>query len=332
MKIAIFGAGSIGCYVGGHMLAHGLDVTLFGRERLALIIKKHGLTLSQFSSDAVSIKDVPYETDLSKLASADVIMLTVKCQDTEAAARQISEFISSNAVVISLQNGVANTDVIQSVLPDHKIYGAMVPYNVVGLGDGKFHKGTSGDLIFEAGAETGALVAKIEGSVLSAQTTEDISGVQWSKLLINLNNALNLLSDLPLRQQIGQRGFRLVWADMIEEGLSVLKAENIKPAALAGPDPVKLRNLLRMPNFIYVPIVKRIAKIDPEARSSMWEDLKYGRSPEIDYLQGEISRLGQKHEIPTPVNDGVIQLVKQAFANKKSPALTGKALVRMLSS
>jgi 2-dehydropantoate 2-reductase len=87
-----------------------------------------------------------------------------------------------------------------------------------------------------------------------------------------------------------------------------------------------------MPNFIYIPIVKRIAKIDPEARSSMWEDLKYGRSPEIDYLQGEISRLGQKHAIPTPVNDGVIELVKQAFANKISPALSGKALKLLLSS
>lgn len=332
MKIAVFGAGSIGCYVGGHMLAHGQDVSLFGRERLAAIIKKHGLTLSQFSSETISIKDVPYETVLSKLAAADVIILTVKCQDTEAAALQIAEYISPNAVLISLQNGVANTDVIKSVLPDHKIYGAMVPYNVVGLGDGKFHKGTSGDLIFEAGLETTALVDNIQGSPLSAKTTDDIIGVQWSKLLINLNNALNLLSDLPLQQQIGQRGFRLVWADMIEEGLSVLQAEGIQPAALAGPDPVKLRGLLRMPNFIYVPIVKRIAKIDPEARSSMWEDLKYGRSPEIDYLQGEISRLGQKHAIPTPVNDGVIELVKQAFANKKSPALSGKALKLLLSS
>lgn len=326
MKIAVFGAGSIGCYVGGHMLAHDLDVTLFGRERLATIIQKHGLTLSQFSSETISVNDVPYETDLASLASIDVVILTVKSQDSEASARQIANFISPNTALISLQNGVTNKDVIKSVLPEHKIYSAMVPYNVVGLGEGKFHKGTSGDLIFEDGPETRALVRNIQGSSIRAQTTDDITGVQWSKLLINLNNALNLLSDLPLQQQIGQRGFRQIWADMIEEGLAVLQAEGIEPAALSGPDPVRLRKLLRMPNFIYVPIVKRIAKIDPEARSSMWEDLKYGRSPEIDYLQGEISRLGKKHAIPTPMNDRIIEFVKQAFGNKKSPALTGKEL------
>lgn len=330
MKIAVFGAGSIGCYVGGHMLARGLDVILFGRERLAQVIHSHGLTLSQFSSHTIRINDVPYQTDYASLATADVIIITVKSQDTADAARKISDYISATAVVISLQNGVANLDVIKSVLPDHQIFGGMVPYNVVGLGEGKFHKGTSGELVFEDGPETRALVDAIHGSTLNAHVTGDIAGVQWSKLLINLNNALNLLSDLPLQQQIGQRGFRLVWAQMIEEGLSVLQAAGIQPAALAGPDPVRLRKLLRMPNFIYVPIVKRIAKIDPEARSSMWEDLKYGRSPEIDYLQGEISRLGQKHAIPTPVNDRIIALVKQAFADKKSPALSGKELRTLL--
>ena len=330
MEIAVLGAGSIGCYVGGHLLASGVDVTLFGRERLAKVIRKHGLTLSQNSSETVFIKKVPYETDTKSLSSADMVILTVKSQDTKAAIQQILKHLSPNTILISLQNGVANKENIKSVLPDHKVYGAMVPFNVVGLGDGKFHKGTGGDLVFEDGPETEVLVQKLVEAGLEAKTSSDIIGVQWSKLLINLNNALNLLSDLPLKNQIGQRAYRQIWADMIEEGLSVLEAEGIAPAPMSGPDPVKLRGLIRLPNIIYQPIANRMTKIDPEARSSMWEDLKYGRSSEIDYLQGEISRLGQKHKITTPVNDRIIEFVKQAFAEKKSPALTGKELRTIL--
>lgn len=316
--------------MGGLLLADGQNTTLFGRERLAKIIAEHGLTLSQKVSDPIHIQDVPYQTNLTLLNSAKLIVLTVKSQDTEAAARQLSEHISTDAVIVSLQNGVANTDIIKSVLPSHKVYGAMVPYNVVGLGEGKFHKGTGGDLIFEAGLETNEFVELLNAVGLEAKTTSDIKGVQWSKLLINLNNALNLLSDMPLKTQVGQRAFRQIWADMIEEGLSVLQAEGRALAPMTGPDPVKLRRLVRMPNFIYQPIANRMTTIDPQARSSMWEDLNYGRSPEIDYLQGEISKLGKKHSIPTPVNDRVIALVKQAFVDKKSPALTGKELRALL--
>ena len=330
MKIAIFGAGSIGCYVGGHLAATGANITLFGRERLAVIIREHGLTLTQSDVPPVSIPDMAYETNKSKLKSVDMLILTVKSQDTKSACREISKYIGKKTIIISLQNGIGNTDVIKSVLPTHKIYGGMVPYNVVGLGDGRFHKGTGGDLVFEDGPKTKYLVDAINASALSAVTTSDIRGVQWSKLLINLNNALNLLSDLPLQQQIGQRAYRQIWAAMIEEGLAVLRAADIQPAAMSGPDPVRLRGLLRLPDFIYKPIVKRITKIDPEARSSMWEDLKYGRGPEIDFLQGEISRLGREYGVATSVNDRVSELVKQAFADKKSPALSGAELRSIL--
>jgi 2-dehydropantoate 2-reductase len=330
MKIVFFGAGSIGCYVGGHLAASGADVTLFGRDRLAIIIRDHGLTLTQFGSEPVKITDVAYQTDITQLKSADIVVLTVKSQDTEAACQQLKSHISKKTVLVSLQNGIGNTDVIRAALPGHKVYGGMVPYNVIGLGEGRFHKGTGGDLVFEDGVETQVLVEALNKTVLSAVTTDQIRGVQWSKLLTNLNNALNLLSDKPLQQQIGDRDYRRVWADMIEEGLAVLEAADIQPAAISGPDPVRLRKLLRLPNFIYKPVVKRIAKIDPQARSSMWEDLKYGRSPEIDYLQGEISRLGLEHSVKTPVNDRISELVKQAFDKKKSPALSGYELRALL--
>ena len=330
MKIAIFGAGSIGCYVGGFLASQDQSIILIGRERLASVVKNNGLMLTQSSSDPVIVKPVAYETDLAHLSSADLIILTVKSQDTEIASQQIAEHISKQAVIVSLQNGVSNVDCIKSVLPDHKVFGAMVPYNVMNMGEGRFHRGTGGDMVFEKGPETVALVDRLVAAGLDAKVTTEIAGVQWSKLLINLNNALNLLSDEPLVTELGQRAYRSIWSDMIEEGLLVLEAAGIEPKVISGPDPLKLRKLIKLPNFIYQPIVKRITHIDPEARSSMWEDLQYDRSPEIDYLQGEISRLGREYEIKTPVCDRVLELVKRAFAERKSPALTGKQLRALL--
>jgi 2-dehydropantoate 2-reductase len=330
MKIAIFGAGSIGCYVGGFLASKDPSVMLFGRDRLAKIIDAHGLTLTQSASDPVHVSNVKYETKLSKLKPVDIIILTVKSQDTETACRQLSKYISKDAVIVSLQNGVSNVEQIKSVLTSQTVYGAMVPYNVMNMGEGRFHRGTGGDLVLEKGKEADFLVGKLQDAGLDAVSTADIKGVQWSKLLINLNNALNLLSDEPLVAELGQRAYRGIWSDMIEEGLRVVYKAGIKPAVMSGPDPIKLRKLIRLPNFIYKPIVKRITHIDPEARSSMWEDLRYGRSPEIDYLQGEISRLGKQYNIETPVNDRIIELVKKAFAEKKSPALSGQELRALL--
>src|SRR5260370_36826614 len=101
----------------------------------------------------------------------------------------------------------------------------------------------------------------------------DIVGVQWGKLLVNLNNALNALADLPLRQQLAQRSWRMLFADQMAEGLAAIKAEGIKPIS-STPVPANWTpHLLPLPNAVFGILLGRTMKIHPEARSSMWEDL-----------------------------------------------------------
>ena len=155
--------------------------------------------------------------------------------------------------------------------------------------------------------------------------------MQWGKLLMNLNNALNVLSDLPLQQQLSDRDYRRVLALCISEALRCMDKAKIKPVRVGKVMPRFLPFALRLPNTLFHILAKGMLKMDPEARSSMWEDLQGGRQPEIDYLNGEVVKLGQQNGISTPVNSLVVAQVVQAFEKAASPAYTGAALLEKVS-
>ena len=154
-------------------------------------------------------------------------------------------------------------------------------------------------------------------------STADIAGVQRGKLLVNLNNALNALGDLPLRQQLAQRSWRRLFADQMAEGLAAVKAEGIRPVS-STPVPVSWTpHVLRLPDAVFGTLLGRTMKIDPEARSSMWEDLQRGRRTEIDYLQGVITAIADRHGLQVPLSRRIVTLIRRAEASGKgSPKLT----------
>jgi 2-dehydropantoate 2-reductase len=155
------------------------------------------------------------------------------------------------------------------------------------------------------------------------RATDNIEGVQWGKLLVNLNNALNALAGLPLRRQLAQRAWRRLFADQVAEGLAAIRAEHIRPVS---PTPIPanwMPPLLRLPDAAFEALLGRTMKIDPEARSSMWEDLQRGRRTEIDYLQGVIIEIADRRGLPAPLSRRIVDLVRRAEADGKgSPGLT----------
>ena len=155
-----------------------------------------------------------------------------------------------------------------------------------------------------------------------------MEAVQYGKLIMNLNNAVNALSGIPLKSQLGDRQYRLVMAKVLSEALAVLKAEGITPARTGKVIPKLMPKIMKLPNFLFNVVASSTLKIDPEARSSMYEDLALGRRTEIDYLNGEIVRLGEKNHIATPVNKHIVNLIKQhEVAQKGSPHLPANALL-----
>lgn len=322
-SICVAGAGSIGCFVGGMLRAGGRSVSLLARPRVIDDIHQHGLKVTSFEGieHRLSSAEVRLGADPAILADADIILVTVKSNDTAAMADQIARHASKNATVVSLQNGTGNVTVLRDALPGHRVLAGMVPFNVIALGEGHFHRATSGDILLEKdAADTAGYLWQPE---LAFRGVDNITGIQWGKLLVNLNNALVALSGLPLREQLSQRPWRMLFADQWRETLTVLKAEGITPVSMT-PLPASLTPfVLKLPDVLFERIASSMVKIDPKARSSMWEDLQRGRRTEIDHLQGLIVTLAARHGLPAPLSARIVALVKAAEqAGKGSPGLS----------
>ncbi|MEP6343814.1 MAG: 2-dehydropantoate 2-reductase [Maricaulaceae bacterium] len=340
LHIAVFGAGSIGCYVGGRLAAGGTRVTFIGRPRYQQAAQENGLTLTHFSQNKVHIPPQHFDfvTQPSGLAGVDVVLICVKSHDSAAAGERVAAHAPKGVLVVSLQNGVSNPPALKTAAPDAHILGGVVPFNVTGGGAGAFHAGTEGDLIIEASDDPRlmgrleALLAALHTGEQSARTADDITALQWGKLLINLNNGMNTLHGGTLKSGLMDRAYRRCLRGMINEGVELLALEGITPQGFTGVSPAKMARVLGLPNWLYKIIMDRIIKIDASARSSMLDDLEAGRASEINYLQGEIVRLAEKHGRMAPMNARMMEAVNAAFADGISPKMSGVEIERMMNA
>ena len=321
--IVVAGAGSIGCFVGGLYASAGRRVSLLARQRLITEIERFGLTLTSLEDASwhVASQQLRLSESPDVLANAGVILVTVKSADTADIADTIARHAPPDATVVSLQNGVGNAAILRDRLPGRTVLAAMVPFNVIAAGEGRFHRATSGDIVIERDKIDTAARLQIAG--LTIRPTDDIVGVQWGKLLLNLNNAINALSGLPLRAQLAQRDWRRLFADQIAEALMAVRAEGIRPVS---PTPVRSNwtpHLLRLPDALFALALAPAMKIDPRARSSMWDDLERRRRTEIDYLQGVITEIADRHGLSAPLSRRILALIRDAeAASQGSPHLT----------
>ena len=328
-RIAIAGAGSIGCYVGGCLAAAARDVTLLARETLAEGCSRHGLRFSSLDGDdqILNAGTISISTDPgSVFKGTDVVLVTVKCRDTRKIAQLIGENATKDLVVVSLQNGVDNTRILREVLGGrHRVLAGTVTFNVVQTrGDSeapRVHRASTGTVLIESGVQ--GLRELLDVPCLAIKECDEIAPVLWAKLLLNLNNALNALSGLPLAAELSDRRWRQLLRAQMREGLAVLKAAGIRPGRIEGIPPRLTVFALGLPDPLFALAARRMLAIDPAARSSMWEDLEARRSTEIDQIQGEIVRLADEFRVPAPLNRRVMQLIKAAErAQQGSPRLS----------
>lgn len=330
--IAIAGAGSIGCYLGGCLAAAGRDVTLLLREPLAHDIAARGVRVSDLEGHDRTLpgSSLALATEPAALGRADVILVTVKCRHTRDMAAQIATHGREGAVVVSLQNGVNNAALLGEVLGSkNPVAAGMVPFNVVQTRGPehapRFHRASSGIIRVASGTPGLANLLDVEGARVAVHP--DISALLWSKLLVNLNNALNALAGIPLAKELADRRWRVLLSGQMREGLAALRAAGIRPARLEGVHPRLACFALRLPDPVFALVARGMLAVDPAARSSMWEDLEARRPTEIDYIQGEIVRLAERHGLEASLNRRVMQFIKAAeSAGKGSPRLVPEAI------
>jgi 2-dehydropantoate 2-reductase len=316
-RIAVLGAGSVGCFIGAAWQARGLPVTFIGRRKLAEDLAANGLTVSDYRGWTARFEpsQVDYRTDSSRLAEASVIALCVKSGATADAAREIVDNGREGSLVISFQNGISNVDVLGEMLGDRfRVVRGMVPYNVAFLGAGRFHKGVAGDLVAQICPETLDLSERVGEGPARLRLADDMLAIAWGKLLINLNNAVNALSGKPLVEQLRERDYRRVVAASQREGIGLLKRSGIRPAKVGAVGPGLLPSLIGSPDWLFNSVFLKAWKIDDRARSSMADDIVAGRKTEIDHINGELVRIADRLGVDAPVNRAVVRLVHEAEA------------------
>ncbi|MDX1958742.1 MAG: 2-dehydropantoate 2-reductase [Leptospiraceae bacterium] len=330
LKICILGAGSIGCYLGAYLQNSGLEIYFYGRERIQNVIQKFGFQITNQNGNKFLIKSehIKFYTKISEIPIADVYIFTVKSGDTESIAREIKEKISSDSIIISFQNGVSNKERIEKILTNRKILSGMVPFNVVNLGEGKFHSGTSGELCLEESNQSRVIATSFQNSGLSIKVTNNMKGILWGKLIFNLNNPINALAGVPLKEELSNPKYRKILALCMKEALSILSKSNITPKGSGSMIPSIAPYILSLPNFLFFKIASKMIRIDPSARSSMWEDLENKRKTEIDFLNGEIVLLGKTLGTSTPINTRIFELIKETESKRLgSPALSPEQIL-----
>ena len=327
MHFIIHGAGAVGCYIGGRLAAGGRRVTLVGRPRVIDDIRQQGLQVSDLDGFRAHVpaQRMTLATSLAAvhLMPDSVVLLCVKGGATESAALQIAACCPAGTLVVSLQNGIDNTARIAAIAPSMKTLAGMVGYTVVQPAPCHAHRATGGRLYLRRNTVTREMALLLNACGLATELADDMQSVQWGKLLLNLNNPVNALSDLPLRAQLLDRDYRRVLADLQEEALAVMQGAGIRPARIAAVAPRWMPGLLRLPNWLFRLMASRLLRIDAQARSSMWDDLQQGRLTEIDDLCGAVVRLAAQTGTRAPRNAAMCKLVS---AHHRGERMSGPEL------
>jgi 2-dehydropantoate 2-reductase len=310
--VLVMGAGSVGGYVGGCLQAAGVDVHFVGRPRMLEAWRAQGLRVTDQDGrdERLPAQALRLSGDVPAGLTPALVLLAVKCGATREAAASLAAALPAGTPVLSLQNGLGNAEAGRAVAPALHWLPGMVPYNIAELAPGHLHRGTGGKLAAQDDPALRPWVPVFEATRLPLRLHADLKPVQWGKLLLNLNNPVNALSGLPLRAELMQRGYRQVFAALQREALAALAAAGIVPAQVAAVAPTRMPTLLSLPDWLFRRVAARMLRIDPQARSSMADDLALGRTTEVDALCGEVVRLARAHGLQAPLNLRIQALVE----------------------
>ena len=301
IRVAVLGAGAVGCFFGGMLARAGHRVTLIGRPAHVDAFGKAGLHFEGLKFDEHVAVDA--STDASAVRGARLVLFCVKSTDTEQAAAQIAPHLDADAIVVNLQNGVDNTERIQSKVLQPVIPAVVyVATEMKGPGHLKHHG--RGDLVI-GGLEDKKSLEKIktwfEAAGVPVAISDNVAGELWAKLVVNCAyNALSAITQLPYGRMIEGPGIRDTMRDVVEETLAVAKASGVQMA------PGMLERTYK------------IAEAMPTQFSSTAQDLARGKPTEIDHLNGYVVRRGEALGVPTPANRVLHCLVNLLEAKGKA--------------
>ena len=293
LRVAVIGAGAVGCFYGGMLARAGHAVTLIGRAQHVQVFERDGLRMQTLSFD----EQVPVaaSTEAAAVAGADVVLFAVKSPDTEATGEQMRPHLKAGALVLCLQNGVDNAERLRAVLPGVDVAAAVVYVATEMAGPGHLRHHGRGELVIEPSAGSARLAQALIAAGVPTEISDNVRGALWAKLILNCAyNALSAVGRIAYGELVQQPGVTVVMRDVVGECRAVAAADGVS-----------------LPGDVDA-AVRRIAETMPSQYSSTAQDLMRGKPTEIDHLNGYVVRRGEALGVPTPANRVLWTLVKLA--------------------
>lgn len=306
-RVLVAGAGALGSVFGGFLRAAGYDVTLLGRDVHLDAIAATGLHIEGLWGEHEAT-GFALACDVAAVRGVfDAILVTVKSYDTAAMARAVAPLLAPQGVVISLQNGLGNIEMLAERVGARRVLGGRVIFGAEAVAPARVRVTVYADPVLigawptagDAEVDSHAQVWANRFAAAGVPTTycEDIRAALWGKVLYNA--ALNPLGAL-LGVHYGALGedanTRAIMDAVLDEAFAVGTAEGV---GLPWASAVAYRAVF----------YGRLLPSTFDHRPSMLQDLERGRPTEIDAISGEIWKRGVAHGIVTPVNELLTRLV-----------------------
>lgn len=331
-RIAIVGAGAIGCFLAARLAARGFPVVLVGRQAQVDFIRAHGLTVTE-ADGSTHVAHLHAVTTLAE--RPDLILLAVKSQDVRAACQEVLP-LAQGVPVVALQNGVQADALAADVLGQPWVLGGVVVcavnYTEAGHIDVLFPGWLTVGEPFHPLGKRARWVARVLGAAVPTLLTRHMGRARWSKLVFNLNNGLSAATGLTLPEIGRDRTGRRISLALMREGLQVARASGVKleygfgalrpSVVLANPRTALFVALQATMNFALLHLPEAVAEGALRAagrsalgkvalRGSTWQSIARGRPTEVDFLNGEVVRRGTAVGVPTPYNARVVEVIAE---------------------
>ncbi len=299
MKIAVVGSGAMGGCLGSLLQKGGNDVTFVDiKKDHVAAMQNNGLIVRNTNGEEEVLK-VKATTDIETAGTPELIVFAVKSYDNEQAAKDCLKIVGPETIVVTVQNGVGNVEVIGEVLSPGRIIAGTTAYGSTLLEPGKIMHSATGAI--SIGELDGSLTPRLQNVVdvfanagVEMHTTQNVDSLIWTKLMVNVGiNALGAITLLTNGQLLDYEETKSLQEGAVLEGAAVAKAKGIE----------------FMVNDI-VEYVRGVSKSTYHNKASMRQDVEQGNKTEVLAINGAIVREGKKLEIATPINDTLTKLVR----------------------
>lgn len=299
MKIAVLGAGAMGCLYGGLLAEANNQVWLIDiwKEHVDIINQK-GLKVEDKNGERV-IKNIKATINPNEVGIVDLILVFVKSTITDKAVEGAKSVIGENTIILTLQNGLGNIEKIAAVSKEENIIAGTTAHGSTLLKPGKIrHAGKGITVIGEIDGKKSERIKVVkelfDKSQIETILTENALGVIWDKLLVNVGiNAITALTELKNGELLEFKETEELLENAVSEGQNIAKAKGIN---LICEDPIDH--------------TKKVCSLTANNKSSMLQDIMNKRKTEIDMINGAIVREGRKLGISTPINLALTNLIK----------------------